>query len=155
MQAEPQQQHSWLKQIVGEWELEHYVENGEKKDGDWAETVRMIGDLWVAVEGRGSMPDGDPVTTLMTVGYDPEKERFVGSWVGSMMTKLWTYEGEVDDSGRILTLSSEGPDFENPDRVGQYHDIMEFDGDRRIFRSEYLGKDGTWKEMMRMQLRRV
>ena len=44
-------------------------------------------------------------TTLMTLGYDPRKKRFVGTFVGSMMTNLWIYDGELDKDERVLTLA--------------------------------------------------
>ena len=46
---------------------------------------------------------------LMTLGYDPAKKRFVGTWVGSMMAHLWVYEGSMDAEEKVLTLSAEGP----------------------------------------------
>ena len=57
------------------------------------------------------MPGGGPATTLMTLGYDPEKKRFVGTWIGSMMTHLWIYDGALDAAGKVLTLDAEGPSF--------------------------------------------
>ena len=42
------------------------------------------------------MPGGGTATTMMTLGDDPQKKRFVGTWVGSMMTYLSVYDGELD-----------------------------------------------------------
>jgi Protein of unknown function (DUF1579) len=32
-----------------------------------------------------------------------DKKRFVGTWIGSMMTYMWVYDGELDRSERVLT----------------------------------------------------
>ncbi len=66
------------------------------------------------------MPGGDPATMLMSLGYDPAKKRFVGTWIGSMMTNLWVYDGELDPTGKILTLNAEGPSFTDKDKVAKY-----------------------------------
>jgi hypothetical protein len=92
MKTEPQKEHQWLNRLVGEWtyEGEATMEPGkppEKFKG--TESVRSVGGLWVFFEGRGEMPDGGEATTFMTLGYDPQKGRYVGTWVGSMMTYLW------------------------------------------------------------------
>jgi len=41
---------------------------------------------------------------MMTLGYDPQKKRYLGTWIGSMMSHLWVYEVELDASGSVLTL---------------------------------------------------
>jgi hypothetical protein len=48
------------------------------------------------------------MTAVWTVGYDPQKKKYVGTWVDSVTPYLWTYEGSLDASGRILTLETEG-----------------------------------------------
>src|SRR5687767_12511913 len=112
MKAEPQQAHHWLHKLVGEWTYETDVpaqgdQPATKAIG--AERIRSLGGLWVLAEGQGEMPGGGPATTLMTLGYDTDKKRFVGTWIGSMMTHLWVYDGELDSNEKILTLNSEGP----------------------------------------------
>ena len=62
---------------------------------------------------------------LITLGFDPAKKKYVGSWVGSMMPQLWTYEGALDPTGRILALESQGPSFEDPTKTSLYRDTIE------------------------------
>ncbi len=45
----------------------------EKAKG--TESVRSLGGLWILAEGRGEMPGGGAMTTMMTLGYDPQKKR--------------------------------------------------------------------------------
>ena len=45
---------------------------------------------------------------MMSLGFDPQKGRFVGTFIGSMMTHLWIYDGALDASGQALILDAEG-----------------------------------------------
>jgi len=95
------------------------------------------------------MPDGDPAVTQMTLGYDPAKKRFVGTWVGSMMSHMWIYDGALDATEKILTLSAEGPSFAGDGTIAKYEDIIEIKSDgHRLLRSRVLGQDGKWNEFM-------
>lgn len=115
MAAEPQAEHRWLQRLAGEWqfEAECAMEPGQtpsKSAG--AESVRPLGGLWVVAEGKwGEMAGcGSSAATLMTLGHDPRRGRFVGTWIDSMMAHLWVYDGALDAAGRVLTLDTEGPD---------------------------------------------
>jgi hypothetical protein len=87
-----QQEHKWLQQMAGTWTYESEVLMGPDKPpikSSGTEVVRAIGDFWILAEGQGTMPDGEPATMVITAGYDPELKKFVATWFGSMMTKLW------------------------------------------------------------------
>jgi hypothetical protein len=159
VQAEPQGEHHWLQKLVGEWSYEHECDSGPDKPREkltGTERVRSLGGLWVLAEGTGQMPGGGAAQTLMTLGYDPEKKRFVGTWVGSMMTYLWVYDGELDAAGRILTLNSEGPDWNNPGKTARYQDIIEImSDDHRILRSQTPTQDGKWQQFLEAHYRRT
>jgi hypothetical protein len=158
MQAEPQKEHEWLKQLVGEWTYDSECAMGpdqprEKATG--SQSSRMLGDLWLIGEGQGEMPGCGPATTLLTIGYDPQKGRYVGSWVGSMMNLLWTYDGFLDEAGKVLTLESEGPSFSGDGSISKYRDIVSLQGkDAYRFSSQVLGADGAWTEFMTVDYRR-
>ena len=154
---EPQSQHEWLRQLTGEWTFEHDAPgpDGVPQKITGTETGRMIGDVWLVLEGRITMPDGAFATNVMTLGYDPPKGRFVGTFIGSMMTDQWVYEGELDPSGRALNLSTEGPDFTTPGARGKYIDTIEFvSPNERMLVSKFQGADGTWSEFMRAKYTR-
>ena len=158
MHAEPQQEHRWLEALVGEWISEAECSMGpgqppSKTKG--TERVRSLGGLWVLAEGEGEMPGGGQATMLLTLGFDPQRKRFVGTWIGSMMTHLWVYDGGLDAAGKVLTLDAEGPDFANPGKLAKYQDIIEIvDRDHRILRSRTPGPDGTWNTFMTAHYRR-
>ena len=108
------------------------------------EHVRAIGGLWIVGEGNASM-GGVPITSLMTLGYDPEAKAFVGSWVDSMQTHLWTYTGKLDDTKKVLTLEADGPSFTDPGKTAKYRDVIELkDADHKTLTSSVQGADGKW-----------
>src|SRR5688572_24232214 len=152
MKAEPQKQHQWLHKLVGEWTYESEASMGPDQPPSkfkGAETVRSLGGLWVICDGQGEMPGGDTANMIMTLGFDPQKQRFVGTWLGSMMTHLWVYDGSLDAAERVLTLSAEGPSFVAEGKMAKYQDIIEFiDDDHRTLTSRFLSDDGTWQQFM-------
>jgi hypothetical protein len=152
MFAQPQKEHEWLQQLVGEWTYINECIMGPdqpptKHEG--SDSVRSLGGLWVLLEGTAPMPDGGTGTTLMTLGYDPQKQRFLGTFVGSMMTHLWIYEGTLDASGKVLTLDCEGPSFAPGGGMARYQDIIEIkDANHRTLSSQLQGEDGKWTRFM-------
>ena len=158
MMATPQSEHEWLHKLIGEWtyEAECVMGPGEpaaKTSG--SETVRSIGGLWIVAEGSGEMPDGGAATTMMTLGYDPQQQRYLGTFVASMMTHLWVYDGEMNAAGNELTLKAEGPSMAGDGSMAQYKDVIEIKADdRRVMRSYVLNEDGTWAQIMSADYRR-
>ncbi|MFO0849208.1 MAG: DUF1579 domain-containing protein [Gemmataceae bacterium] len=155
MFAEPQAEHKWLEQLVGEWESEMEGSGGPdqppvKHTG--TETVRSL-TVWVLCES--TMPGDVTMRTVMTLGYDPAKKKFVGTFIGSMMTNLWVYEGELDAGGKVLTLDADGPSFTDPGKTTKYKDTIEFlTPDHRTLSSRFLGDDGQWHRFMTAHYRR-
>ncbi|HEX6987588.1 MAG TPA: DUF1579 domain-containing protein [Planctomycetaceae bacterium] len=159
MKSEPVQEHRWLRRLLGEWSFEHECPGGPDQPpvkSRGTEAVRAIGDLWVVAEGQGTMPDGSPATMVLTLGYDPRKGRFVGTWTGSMMTHLWVYDGELDAGRNRLALYADGPSFTDPTKTARYCDAIEFlADDHRTLTSSVLGEDGNWTTFMTAHYRRT
>ena len=155
--AAPEEEHRWLQKLVGEWtyEVEATMESGEVTRSTGTESVRSIGGLWFLAEGQGEMPGGTPATTLMTLGYDSQKGRYVGSWIGSMMTHMWAYDGELDPETCVLTLNAEGPSMTGDGTTAQYQDLIEFKSDDyRTLSSRMQDADGKWHPFMTAHYRR-
>jgi hypothetical protein len=160
IQAEPaQREHGWLQRLIGEWTFEAVAAPSQPgmpftKAGG-TERVRSLGDLWVLAEGEGEMPGAGPASTLMTLGYDTRAKRFVGSWLGSMMTHLWVYAGALDADERVLSLDAEGPAMSG-EGLARYRDAIEFkNDDERTLTASVLGPDGTWQTFMTTTYRRI
>jgi hypothetical protein len=159
MHEEPQKEHQWLTRLVGEWEVVTQGTMGPDTppfEMRGTDSVRTLGGLWVLCEGRADHLEGPPHTSMMTLGYDPNRKRFVGTFVASMMTYLWTYEGELDASQNKLTLNAEGPSMATPGSLAKYQDIIEWvDENQRTLSSQVLMPDGTWFSFMKATYRRI
>jgi Protein of unknown function (DUF1579) len=157
MNAEPQKQHQWLDRFIGEWTWESDCNMGDDKPPMktiGTEVVRSLGGLWIIAEGESEMPDGCSGKTIMTLGFDPQSDRFVGTFIASMMTHLWPYNGSLDAAEKVLTLDSEGPNFSDS-AIAKYQDIIEFvNDDYRVMKSQILEDNGTWNHFMTAHYRR-
>lgn len=149
MKVEPGAEHLWLQRLAGEWRFESSMPDDATQVFCGVERVRKLGELWVLCEGQGEMPGGGTGYTLMTLGFDPQRGRFVGSWVGSMMTWMWRYDGALDRAGRVLTLETDGPSFTTEGTTAKYRDVIELtDDDHRTLHSRVQRDDGSWAPIM-------
>lgn len=152
----PVPQHEWLQQFVGQWDStsKAAVQPGQPPvEGTGAESVRAIGKFWIVAKHDSEIV-GTPFTSIFTLGYDPEKEKFVATWVDSLFNYLWTYEGTLDADGKSLTFETEGP---NPATGEQctFKEVIAFQGpDQRTHTSYLRGDDGEWSEMVAITYRR-
>ncbi|MGO4285687.1 DUF1579 domain-containing protein [Bosea sp. TAB14] len=158
MNSEPQKEHEWLQQLVGEWSVEITASMGPDQpptNTQGTETVRSLGGLWTLGEGQGVCPDGSPVTSLMTLGFDSAKGRYVGSFIASMMSMIWHYDGALDADRKALVLDTEGPSMAGDGAMAKYQDVITFlSPGHRTLTSRALGPDGQWTEFMSAHYRR-
>jgi len=144
---------------VGEWTYETEARMGPDQPpmkSVGTESVRSLGGLWTIAEGKGEMPGCGSATTIATLGYDPQKKCYVGTFIASMMTYLWVYDnGELDANGRILTLNAEGPSCEGDGKTAKYRDVLTFENDdRRTLISFMMGDNGEWNQFVTAHYRR-
>lgn len=157
MEITKTKEHAWLQKFVGKWKGEGEASGPPGTPPmKWTvdQTTRLIGDIWIASESSGVMPGGMPCTMIITLGFDPEKKRFSGTFIGSMMTHLWIYNGELDAAGQVLPLNAEGPSMMGPGFV-KYQDIIEvISDDHHILSSQMQMPDGSWNKFMTSNYRR-
>ena len=161
MQDQHAPQHTWLDQLIGSWSFESECQMGPgqppmKTAG--TEIVRSLGGLWTIGEGTlGTCQEGEtPGKSIMTLGFDPRTGRFLGTFIASMMTHLWVYDGSLDASGKVLTLDTIGPSFASDGQLAKYQDIIEFvDEGHRILRSNLQLPDGSWTQFMEAHYRKA
>ncbi|MGE7368497.1 DUF1579 domain-containing protein [Neorhizobium sp. NPDC001467] len=149
--AKPTREHAFLEKLVGIWD----VTSDMDAETPWVETVRSLSGIWVIAEGKGDMPGGEgPATTLLTLGFDAAKGRYVGTWLGSMMDNLWVYDGEVEPDGKTLSLYTTGPSMSGEGDADYREQITLLSDSHRIFTSSARQPDSSWKQFMRAEYRR-
>lgn len=153
------EEHKWLQQLVGNWTMESEAVMGPDQPtlkSTGKESVRTIGGIWFLGEGEMTMPDGDPATTLITLGYDPKKGKYIGTWVGSMMNHLWVYSGTMSDDKKTLMLDAEGESMAGDGTIALYRDSITIVGaDHRTMTSQMRDDKGNWTQFMEARYTRV
>ncbi len=154
----PTQEHDWLQKFIGEWTTESKATMGPDQPPMQCRgtlTSRKLGGFWVLNEMKGDW-SGDPMTGVQTIGYDEGKKKYVGTWVDSMTAFMWQYEGNLDSSGRVLTLDADGPNFISDGKLTKFQDVYEFKSANEILMtSRMLGTDGKWVTFMSGAAKRV
>lgn len=147
----PAKEHEWLKALEGEWATdgECVTEPGKpqmKMKG--TASGKSLGGFWTVLENRGET-FGSPFIGILTLGFDPAKKKYAGTWVDSMGSHQWRYEGAVDASGRMLTLDTEGP-CPKTGKTEKFQEKIEVKGkDSWIFTSS-MNEGGKWTQFMRI-----
>jgi len=152
MFSQPQPQHQIFEKLVGNWNVSTKCSMGpDQPAAEFKGTSvgRMMGGLWLLLEGSGTGPDGVEGEHLFTLGYDPAKNGYVGSFICSVMDHLWLYDGTYDEASRKLILNSEGPKMDQSGGLAHYRDAFEFvSEDHCILTSHMLGEDDQWHQFM-------
>ena len=141
----PAPEHTFLKKFVGEWTTTSECQMGPGQPALQCEgkfKARMLGEFWLISDTEGAMA-GTTVHAVLTLGYDPQQQKYVGTWVDSMMNHLWKYEGSVE--GETLTLEAAGPNFLAGGKPALFRDLYEFkSADEIAVSSQMQSDDGTW-----------
>jgi hypothetical protein len=141
--------HRWLQQLVGDWTFSGECQTPQGPQSQTGRlTVRPFGDLWVQMEGESDVAS-DIMRSIITLGFDPVKDKFVGSFIATVMTHFWVYEGARDADGKTLPLKCKGPRVDGAPGLADYEDVIEVtDKDNFSLRGRVQQDDGTWLEFM-------
>ncbi|MDX2066757.1 MAG: DUF1579 family protein [Fimbriimonadaceae bacterium] len=141
--------HEFLRQFAGDWV--------SRPDDVHPEPVResavMIGDMFVQITGKqtsGSENSGGvPMVYQFTLGFDPEKGKVIGTFIGNMMAMMWQYEGDYDADANALVLFAHGPRFDGEPGTARYRDTLTLHPDgTRTLESATEQPDGTFHRFM-------
>lgn len=150
-------EHEWLHQLAGQWEadVEVFAEPGKPPlKLKSTESTRRIGGFWILSESEIT-PPGMPFARALTLGYDPQKKLYVGTWVDSNSTHIGKYEGSRDAAGTTLTLEGEMPSPFDPVKSVRVREVIELKSpDQKVVKTSLQGEDGNWFPLLTVNARR-
>jgi Protein of unknown function (DUF1579) len=152
----PGPEHELLKKEVGTWEatveMMAPTPGASSTTSKGTETSRMVGGLWLVTEFKGDMMN-QPFEGHGVAGYDPNKKKYVSTWVDSMSTGLSAGESTYDAAAKTMTGWMEGP---NPDgTMGKMKMVTKYeDDDTRVFTMSMVGPDGKEAPAMKITYKR-
>lgn len=150
----PTKQHEWLQQkLAGEWEttVTIHMPGQPAMTSRGTAATRPLGRFWIQSEHRGDMM-GAPYVGLQTLGFNAEKQQFVGTWIDSMSDYQWNYRGQLNDKRNQLTLLCEGPCPMKPGGLSSFKEVLEVqDDDHLTFTSSVQQDDGSWQKGMEIK----
>jgi hypothetical protein len=152
----PTKEHQWLQQLAGEWETdaEAALGPGQTLKCTGTESARSIGGFWIVNQVTSNVM-GTAMHAVLTLGYDDQKKKYIGTWVDSTSNRMWRYEGSVDAAGKVLTLEADGPNPLEPGKTCKFRDVTELkSADRKVLTSSMQTADGKWVSFLTVNSRR-
>jgi hypothetical protein len=110
----PTPEHERLKHDVGVWDatIKAWMQGPQSEPAvsQGLETVRLMpGGFWILSEFEGKFGDS-AFHGAGQSGYDPQKKKYVGTWVDSMSPSIMMMEGDFDPDSKTMTMYSKGTD---------------------------------------------
>ena len=150
--AQPSKEHQFLKEMEGTWNATMKFNMPGAPEGAEAkgvETTQMIGGFWAVFDIKFDSLMGHPWHGHGTMGYDPDKKKYIGTFIHSATPYMTTGEGTMDAAGKVLTMNYEGM---GPDgKMGKMRETFEKkDKDNALMTMYGPGPEG--KEVQHFQI---
>lgn len=133
--AEPGEHHEHLKPLAGKWD--QAMRWRMAPDAEWTESKSqaqctwVLGGRWLRQDVQGveeEMP-GQKFEGLGHLGYDNFKRKYVQLWMDNMFTGVMMGEGTCDPSGKVITVTGQGPDVTSPGKMKKFKWVTKIAGD--------------------------
>jgi hypothetical protein len=148
-------EHEVLKSDVGTWDatVESYMPGAPTPmTSKGTETNSLLGGLWLVTDFKAEMM-GTPFQGHGVTGYDPNKKKYVGTWVDTMSSGLLLSESSWDAATKTMTGTTEGPDMSG--QVQKMKSVVTYkDPDTRVFTMSGTGPDGKDVKFMTITYKR-
>jgi hypothetical protein len=110
----PTPQHALLKQMAGKWDATFKLGDFPgappvTSTGSETCTLAMNG-LWLLSDYQDPNYEGGAFQGHGVMGYDPDKKKYVSTWVDSTDMHISVTEGDYDEATKTLTMLSDGRD---------------------------------------------
>jgi Protein of unknown function (DUF1579) len=113
--SNPGEGHKFLDQFVGKWDLvtRMWMEGPDKPPNETkgaSESKWVLEGRFLLEESTGQMM-GMPYKSLNYIGFDNYKKKYVLSYIDSMGTAMYTGEGKLDPSNKVMTVFGKMDDY--------------------------------------------
>ncbi len=143
--AKPAPEMDALKKFEGSWDVT-VLFNGQEMRGTSVYKLGF-GGFWLTQDYTGDF-GGMKFEGRGSTGYDPNKKKYVGTWIDSMSPALTIMEGEFSNDGKTYTETGEGP---GPDgKPAKMKNVCEFTGNDTMVFNMYMVNDGKQVEVMKL-----
>ncbi len=156
MMPKPGPEHALLASLSGHWDAKTTVRfpGAPEMVTKGTETVSMLGGFWQISDFEGEMM-GQKFSGRGTLGYDPNKKKYVGTWCDTMSPALTYFEGTMDAAKKTLTTHSSMADFMDPTKTVKMRMVTEIKSENaRVFRMFEDRGDGHEVEGMTIEYTR-
>lgn len=145
----PGPEHELLKKFAGDWDCTVNFMGKESKAT--ARNRRILGGFWLVENFKGEFLNM-PFEGRGTTGYDPNKKKYVSTWIDSTGPSLMTMAGEFDKDHKTFTETGEGPNEQG--KLTKYKSVYEFkDDDTYVFTMNSVA-DGKDQEVFKITYHR-
>jgi hypothetical protein len=148
-QPKPGPEHEMLKKFEGNWDVTVSFAGGESKGT--ASYKIGLGGFWLQHHFKGAFGDM-PFEGRGVTGYDPQKKKYVSTWVDSMVPTLHLFEGSFNKEGTTYTENGEVRGMD-----GQMHktkSVHQFKDKDTIVFTMYQIDEGKDEQMMQLTYKR-
>ncbi|MEZ6242790.1 MAG: DUF1579 family protein [Phycisphaerales bacterium] len=143
--ARPNEHHKKLAYMLGRWDAEmNFPATGQgpahaTMTADWA-----VGGRFVKFDFGGEGFFGLPFNGVGYTGFDNIKGKYVGVWMDSNSTGIYSHTGEFSPDAKTLTMVGEASSPQGPSKMKI---VSTLQGDDRFTDTFYeIGPDGAWAE---------
>ena len=105
---QPTDEHKVLKQEVGTWKAKMKIwmpGSDQPLLAEGLEVNEMFGSFWVISKFEADMM-GQAFKGRATLGYDPVKKKYVGTWFDNMNAHMTFMEGTYDEATKTMTFAT-------------------------------------------------
>ncbi len=150
--VKPDPEHRKVLAGVGEWEgsvIMNVPGMDEPMEMPCKESIKAIGDFWTTSEFTGNF-GGMPFNGASTLGYDPVKKKFVGTWIDNQHPYMAMMEGDWDAEKNAIVLHYDMYDTMSGSFLKMRNETVHADG-KYVITFFQLSDEGE-SEMMRIEM---
>jgi hypothetical protein len=154
--AIPGKPHQMLAKLAGAWTTRTRAwmepDKPPMEGTGTCEQKMLLGGRYLQQEYAGEMM-GSPFTGINLIGYDNHTQKYVSTWIDSMSTGIYYFEGTASADGRTITQEN---NYDDPVRGPTvWRSVTRIVDDNTLEYIMYItSKGGTEEKMMEMTVTR-